>query len=337
MAEPTHETLKLIKYLIDSMPESLEVKSADGYTPLLIAFALHRSKAAQILIEAGADQTVRTSTGANILDVLLVDPYTNTFINRSKILKRMLSLIDTRLVPSLLEERTSASPGSLTPIAHLMTRLGGYHYEELKDAVLDTLLDFAAPTNYKSLELLDGSGDTPLHWAVKNKHSKYITAILARRPDLLYHENSVGRTPLEMAEDACLADRVRDAPALPTRSRHSITDRPTESFAKDYEANNAVNTAEYILKICSEVAAKKSGKRKLVSLLDANEVANRLAKRHMGRRAAQTVANEEGDEVDEVQREVDEVRDWYRRAVRGDGEVKNVDVDVDVEMVDSEL
>jgi hypothetical protein len=57
-----------------------------------------------------------------------------------------------------------------------------------------------------------------------------------------------------------------------------------------------------------------------VSLLDANEVANRLAKRHMERRSAQVAfPKEEDDDEEEARGQVDEVRDWYQLAVKGDG------------------
>ncbi|KAJ4358642.1 uncharacterized protein N0V89_003226 [Didymosphaeria variabile] len=336
MAKPRPESLKLIKYLLDTMPESLEVKSTDGHTPLLLAFALHRFSAAKLLIEAGADQTARTSTGSNLLDVLLVDPYsssTNMTFDDKPLLNSLLGLIDPRLIPSLLTERTSVlNPGSLTPVAHWMrTHCGQWNQEETHTEILEALLDFAAPTNYEFLELLDGSGDTPLHWAVKNKRSRCITAILTRRPDLLYRENSVGRTPLEMAEDAYLADRVRDAPNLYYGNSQSITKRQIESFAEDYTPAKTLQSVEHIWSICKGFATKSSGKRKLVSLLDANEVANRLAKRHMGRRNVQTLTSNDEEEEEEVAREVDEVRDWYRMAVKGNGK------DEDVEMVDRTL
>lgn len=283
MAKPGHETPRLIKYLIDTMPDSLEVKSSNGCTPLLLAFSYHRFSAAKLLIEAGADQTARTSTGSNILDSLLVGWHNNLAINDNDILKRMLGLIDSRLIPSFLHGRTSVSPGSLTPVAHFMRVAGDRNVGEANIDVLETLLDFAAPTNYAFLELLDGAGDTPLHLAVKRQRQSHVSAILNRRPDLLSHENSVGRTPLEMAEDAWLASCVRNAPSLPYGSRQSIVNRSTESFAKGYVDPAEENTAERIWAQCREVALHSRGSvtRKLVSLLDANEVAKRLAKRHV--------------------------------------------------------
>jgi hypothetical protein len=324
MAEPGYESSELIKYLLNTMPESLETKTTDGYTPLLIAFSLHRFSAAKLLIDAGADQTVRTSAGSNILDLLLVDPYSQSFITDNTLLKRMLSLIDHRLIPSLLTERTSVDPGSLTPIAHFILKSGnGGDYGEPHIEVLETLLDFATPTNYEFLELLDGSGDTPLHWAVKNRRQTYMTAFLNRRPDLLFRENSVGRTSLELSEDSWLAGCVCAAPNIYNGNQPSITNRHVERFARDFVPTaDLSNAGERIWVQCNEIALQSRGsfKRKLVSLMDANEVAKRLAKRHKEKRAVEVgFPKEEDDEEVEVSRDVDEVRSWYQMAVKGNG------------------
>lgn len=338
MSRPGPESAKLIKYLIRIMPGSLELKSTEGYTPLSLAFLLHRFTAAKLLIEAGADQTVRNAIGSNILHLLLR--------NKTSV-PRMLSLIDPRLVPSLLSERTSVDPGSLTPLAHLLHWLhkSRYHYNrhsghahrnQHKDDInhvnqlLNPVLDFAAASNYECLELLDGSGDTPLHWAVREQVTEHAIAFLARRPDLVHHENSIGRTPLEIAQDAYLASRVSDVPKLNTYSV-DVSMRHIDPAAARYVPQRTP-ASEAIWKACGEAAARAPGKRKLVSLLDANEVAKRLAKRQavsLKERMGRT--EDDGEEVEEeVVREVDEVRDWYRKCVPGDwDEEKEEDIMLD--------
>ena len=52
----------------------------------------------------------------------------------------------------------------------------------------------------------------------------------------------------------------------------------------------------------------------MVSLLDANEVANRLAKRHMGRRSAAVASGDDEDGVEESGAGGDEVSNWYNQA-----------------------
>jgi hypothetical protein len=229
----------------------------------------------------------------------------------------LLNLIDTRLIPSLLTERTSVDPGSLTPIAHAMQKLKQYKSQEnIATEIVGPILDLTAANNYECLELLDGSGDTPLHWAVKNGRIDYIKVILERRPDLLYRENSVGRTALEMAEEACVAHMV-SGPSRLCESMDSVTDRNAETFAKGYkEDDDEGHNAEEVRDMCSAVAAQSPRKRKLVSLLDANEVANRLAKRHMGRKSATVTLADDEDTEEKSDDGGDEVSKWYSNARR---------------------
>jgi hypothetical protein len=334
MATPRPETLRLIQYLIHAVPGCLEAKSNNGYTPLALAFSLHRLDAAKILIEAGADQTARDSMGNNILHLLLypIKPsiYTQTqAANDETTIKPLLDLIDKRLIPSLLSERSSRDPGSLAPILNWLR--SSPHTSE-NTAVLRTLLDFAADTGNEHLELLDATGDTPLHWVVKSQKQAWLKMILEYRPDLLYRENSVGRTPYELAEDAYMAECVQEIPNGEPRDsmRHhryynpnpeSIKDRDSNTFAPDYVAPAIVNK-ESIWRVCDEYMQKHPGKRRLVSLLDANEVAKRLAIRNQA--TARAAKNDQdgsdaGSDVEEDEySNVDEIGWWYGTAPTAD-------------------
>lgn len=309
MAKPRPETSKLIQYLLQVMPESLEAKSSDGYTPLALAFSLHRFDAAKLLIDAGADQTVRSRDGCNIVHLLLVGPYNTPGAHKKEMVQAMLELIDRRLLPSLFTERSSRQPGSLTPIANWM-RTGSEN-----ESFLRMLLDFMAFTNNEHLELLDGAGDTPLHYTVSANRQDSLKTIIEYRPDLLFHENSVGRTPYELAEDAYISVCVKDVPGSSTRQspQYSITTRAVETFVKDYEPSENV-TKESIWRICEDLIKKHPGKRRLVSLLDANEVAKRLANRHIRQSYVRVKGDEESDagsDVPESNEAKDEVRQWY--------------------------
>ncbi|KAF1952642.1 ankyrin [Byssothecium circinans] len=331
MATPGEETTKLIKYLLRAMPGSLEVKSIDGLTPLSLAISLRRLDAAKLLIEAGADQTVRNNNGRNILHLLLCSAYTMSPISDEKVLQPFLDLIDKRLVTSLLTERCSLDPGSLTPIAFWL------HQSSQDIDVLRTLLEFAAFTNNAHLELLDGAGDTPLHWIVKSRHQSWVELILEFRPDLLFRENSVGRTPFELAEDAYTYECVSYAPNVTgNHTQRSLVDQAAETFVKDYKQPATVDK-ESVWRVCRHWVAKADGnqKRRIVSLIEANEVAKRLADRregtlagNSGRRyggcprrrardeegynAESDAGSEDGDAQEDVK---DEVRQWYHSAV----------------------
>ncbi|KAF2741780.1 ankyrin repeat protein [Sporormia fimetaria CBS 119925] len=326
MAAPTKETAELVQYLLKVMPGSLELKShGQGLTPLALAFTYRRYDAAKILLEAGADQTVRARNGSNLLHVLICDAF-NLTNNGDNGLTEFFALIDQRLIPSLLIERCSIDPGSLTPFGLAIRKWGGIE-------VLRQLLDLGAPSGNEQLLMFDGSGDTPIHYAVKNQQQEMLTLLLEYRPDLLYRENSVGCTPYELAQDAYIA-KCADMPhkgfGMGGGSRTSLVKRPYAEFAPDYaeEQRKRVNTKS-IWGVCQEAMVKNPGKRKLVSLLDANEVAKRLAKRYLNRRSG-AAGGADSDSEDEKEEEVvredtvrDEVQQFNNRThvarVREDG------------------
>ncbi|KAL4878115.1 hypothetical protein BJY04DRAFT_116001 [Aspergillus karnatakaensis] len=82
----------------------------------------------------------------------------------------LLQLIDPRLVPSMLLERFSLGKGLLSAFAFWKSRLKSTasrtSQSKRQDDQLHILLDFAALTGYRFLELFDGSGNTPIHKAV---------------------------------------------------------------------------------------------------------------------------------------------------------------------------
>jgi hypothetical protein len=201
---------------------------------------------------------------------------------------------------------------------------------------LRALLEFAKDTGNEHLELLDASGDTPLHYVVKSKKQSWLRTILAVRPDLLHRENSVGRTPYELSEDAYIAQRVKCIPGHDRPNyRHGyyvqtqtqfVADRPSDTFAPDYIEPEVISK-ESIWRVCSEFLHKHPGSRKIVSLLDANEVAKRLAVRyHAARTAAQANGDGEGSEAgsdaEEEYANHDEVDVWYGSAREKDGPVE---------------
>ena len=69
MGRPGDDTDRLIRYLIDACPSSLEDKSDTGYTPLYLACLLGRVRSAKTLIDAGADQAVRDMEYNNLVRI----------------------------------------------------------------------------------------------------------------------------------------------------------------------------------------------------------------------------------------------------------------------------
>lgn len=329
--KPTSESEELVKYLTQKCPSCLETKSVDGYTPLALAFSLHRPNFAKILTDAGGDQTVRDRYGSNLLHLMLCDIEERACDN-TKDLHPLLSLLDSRLAPSLLTGRSSKEPGSLIPLRLWMehaysfesisyTRTRGQNTENQetdgKFAVVQLILDFAKSTGQKHLELLDGAGNTLVHDAVKGNLPRTLDLMLTYRPDLLHRESSTGTTPLEMATDAWVNEATSSPPVIPSekpswsemnRPEHlNVLNVDPEYFMRDLSTQHDYgfdyDIPQEIYNLCREHAQKGlGGKRKLVSLFDANEVAKRLAASHSDHHS-----NADGQE------EYDEVKNWYLR------------------------
>lgn len=304
----------------------------EGYTPLALAFSLHRHRFAKILIDAGADQTTRDRYGSNILHLLLCD-MENRISEDAKTLQPLLSLIDPRLVESLLAGRTSKRPGSMTPFGLWLQQSyqsGDYGHPygrnrspinketEGKIAVAQLILDFAQPTGQKHLELINGAGYSPVHYAVKSQLPRTLELMLTRRPDLLHRESATGATPLEMAADVWIDEVTSDPPPIPGRKpcwgemdrpehksllvmepSHFIRDQNKEYGGISYDAPRLVYN------VCLEhLQHDAPAKRRLVSLFEANEVAKRFAAKDVMAEADRVYNPDMNDEAAR----------WYHRA-----------------------
>ncbi|KOC16985.1 ankyrin repeat protein [Aspergillus flavus AF70] len=313
LSTPTLESRRLVEYLVREVPECLETRSAGRYTPLALAYSLNRADYADILIKAGASQTVRDSRGNNLIHLLLCGIDGDTSGKPGNI-KRLLGLLDPRLAPSLLVERSSDEPGSVTPFARWMHHayFNGSDADRLID-IARILLEFAESTGQKHLELLDGTGNTPVHYAVKHELVQILELMMDRRPDLLYRENATGNTPLELEEDAWTLKATSEPPSFRTRDRSwngrwitdaNMVDVDPESFLPDLRPPE-----KSLRDVCHERASGRPEKRKLVTLNEANEVAKRLAAQKSSRW---------GQRQSQGFTETDQVARWYGRSDRED-------------------
>ncbi|EGP89184.1 uncharacterized protein MYCGRDRAFT_92101 [Zymoseptoria tritici IPO323] len=321
LASPTPKSAAVLRYLVKVMPEAIDAKSADGLTPLLIAFRLGRQDAAAILIEAGADQTIRDDEGRNLVHSLLMNSFTSSaHVQR---LRTMFDLIDDRLLADMLMERSTAAPGALTPLAQ-WTQSAIYfahNWQSFNDDAVRLLLQYSKGIE---LSIINGEGHTPLHVAVRSKMKSLTKIILEHDPTLLLRENTTGRTPFEMAEDADIAAAVQDVPALPSSRnqiyrRRQITtlskpicEREAKTFLPGYGVQE-LSKHEAILRMMREAKARLEeegrAKRRLVTLNEANEVARRLA----ARKTNQPIRSD-ADGTEPESRQGDEVREWLQRA-----------------------
>jgi hypothetical protein len=309
--------LELISYLIQNCAESIEFKSVDGYTPLALAFSKLQVEAAKLLILAGANQAVRDYKGNNLVHLVLSAIGNGNDESNVDDAFKLLKLIDTRLIPSMLLERSSADPGSLSPLARWLhtnftvnnlyhrnpRRLDNRQESEGKVNFVIKFLNFtsiAAPEQ-EQLELLDGAGNTPVHAAVSFQCHEILKTMLQHRPDLLFRENAVGRTPAELAEDLWIAEVTNAPPFVATSKegprynhdededgkRRNVIDRQLDWYKQTNEQRSDNRTERRkIWEFCQSLLVETENqqdpgslKRRLVTLAEANGVAERLANR----------------------------------------------------------
>ncbi|XPS71768.1 hypothetical protein M3J07_003939 [Ascochyta lentis] len=337
------DSLELLKHLCETQPDSINHKSAAGLTPLQLAFSLHRVEMAKILIEAGGDQTSRNHEGDNLFHSAL-NPNLVASDNGRATLRQLLNLIDSRLISGMVTERATSAPGAATPLAKWMYTAvrnnyysSGYsrrrnHYRndnERPDSVTkvqeETLRIILDSSNGSDLGLVNGEGDTPLHAAVRYGADHLLRVMLSCRPELLCRENASGRTPYEMAEDAHLAQNVFKGPPVVCQVQRSrwayqeptsdILERKPESFVEEIK-NKQVPT-EKVWEVCKEFERKagRGTKRKLVSLLEANEIAKRLAGKKV--KTGDESSSQNGDEGESAPKG-DEVDVWFYAGLAAD-------------------
>jgi ankyrin repeat protein len=338
----TADSVEILKYLVKVMPGAVEARSADGMTPLLLAYRAHNLEAVKVLLEAGADQTVRDKEGMNLLHHITAT--TATFVVDIAHIRNLIETIDKRLISGMCLQRCSRSPGSLTPLALLVAQY--YVSNEIRVDMARLILEYSQGAE---LELLNGEGHTPLHVVartdptqIRHHHFKLASVIAEHRPNLVAWENATGKSPLEMVEDKILACKCSDPTHMPSKRsrRHygygappSIADARPQSFLKstidvekaleDLDTNldsdesvSASQRVERLEKLLRDTQAKLDaegkGKRRLVTLNEASEVARRLAA--VQRQRVEKSERAECGEQDDVEQDppLDEVEGWLR-------------------------
>ncbi len=306
-------TNKLIEYLIKVCPSSFEAKSDLGHSPLYLACLMGRVQFAKTLIEAGADQSVKDKEFNNIIHACVT--------NRPKLnqLRQMLELFDPELRIHMFRQRNNLSHGGDTPlhfwlknanvVFHRQRSLDDENLDNVK--LLSLLLDFSKG---EELEILNGSGDTVLHTAVVRSLPEQTKVILQQNPKLLYRENTVGRTPGEIAYDIFTNSKVGglDSIDIDVKDSRHLVGRVPELFVHDAQPSKSRRDATW--SIVQHHLAKAEGKRRLVSLNEANDVARRLGESYSWQRYyTKRTTNDDGADDDANKKEdTDLVTSTYR-------------------------
>ncbi|KAE8441442.1 hypothetical protein EG329_004968 [Mollisiaceae sp. DMI_Dod_QoI] len=277
--------IALLKHLISVIPEALEQKSSEGWTPLQLAIIKQRVSIIEYLISIGANQRHRDKMGRNMLHSMLVSPNMDRTWDKTgrKRLERILELFDKAALREMFLERCTDSPGALTPLAYWMAK-GGY----VGKKVISILSKYSTG---EDLEMINGEGDLPVHVAIKKSMSTHTEFLLSLNPELLHRENATGRTPLEMSRDIYIASCVENITPLTKGNRfnqhyypgqvdyNSIVLQPLSNFV--VKAEQPEESKKRTWEICCQVDEKLRSeggerKRRLVSLFEANEVAKRV-------------------------------------------------------------
>ncbi|KAL8943907.1 MAG: hypothetical protein Q9216_000801 [Gyalolechia sp. 2 TL-2023] len=314
------DSTAIIDYLIAAMPESIDVPSArDQLTPLALAFLKGKVGAASALIKAGADQTTRDVSGKNLVHLALINASKSA---DTKDFRTLMDLIDKRLIRSLFVERCKDGPGGLTPLGLWSFRPDRDRYTfihtaraSLSPGILATMWEFGGE---EAFTMMDGSGQFPLHQAVKSSQTVLVRLLLERDPALLFRENAMGQTPLELAHSLYVAECANVSLDIRRLGYKPLGDREPEDFV---EKQNDIDSADVMnerwdgdiprtWKICQKSAEKEPRARKLVSVNEAREVAKRLAekKKREGEEAEMKEKPGGGEGKEKVK--ADEVDKW---------------------------
>ena len=146
--------MDLVTFLVSTHPEFLEVKSIDGWTPLLVAAIVGRIEAIQILLDSGSHPFTTDPLERNMLHLLLVSPGVGTGLSDPNALSSFLRSMDNSILRELLEHRCVENPGGLTPLARWIL------LQPEPNVLFQTVLELSSAAVF---ETLDGQGCTPLH------------------------------------------------------------------------------------------------------------------------------------------------------------------------------
>lgn len=158
------EYLGLIKHLVSVLPDSLEQKSSEGWTPLHLAVYADREDVVSYLISVGANQRSRDKAGRNMVHSMLYRAFGAK--SDAKKVKELLELFDKAALKEMLVERCNQAPGALTPLAYWMAKNNG-NYK--KSDIIELLTSYSSG---EELEMINGEGDLPLHVVSFSSHPR---------------------------------------------------------------------------------------------------------------------------------------------------------------------
>ncbi|KAJ6261350.1 hypothetical protein Dda_4020 [Drechslerella dactyloides] len=299
-----------LKYFVDRKPALLEYKENSlEVTPLLLAGSILNRHAMKVLMDLGANIYAKTtSRNLNLAHVILngaqkFDAYDNSRDTGS--LDACFSLLPEDFKATAFAERARGDDVLYTPLAYYFGRAGfGYDTVPRNEKVKVAL------KHSKGVELgvRNSLGDLPVHTAVKKSQVEVLRHILTTAeptPEIVLTENANGMTALELAENARYHKIVMTVPGIDFNSwglwsygnasviqMNTRVDDEAKKITEEDRAQDKkwgwlendsteVKTWKMLTSAVAEAVERNGakGSRMLVSLREANETAQRLAKR----------------------------------------------------------
>ncbi|KAK6333268.1 hypothetical protein TWF718_011088 [Orbilia javanica] len=285
-----------IKYFLSRNPKLLEAKeNTHNVTPLLLAGSDLNKHAIKALLDVGADIYAKQGeTGCNLI---------HTIVNNCKHFddeRRTRSWEDINSCLEVLPEdfktwaftqRALGDDVAYTPLAYFMARDRNY-YGVAKTPCVATVEKILEHSKGGDLSVRTSLGDLPIHTATKRSEVDTLKKILAvATPEIIVAENANGMTSLELAESKRYQHIVKDLPSTEYSSwggwtysgasRMSTSRDIQEDVKWGYEKEDSDETKTWKMLDHASKEAISGGRvpRVLVSLKEANETAERLAKR----------------------------------------------------------
>ncbi|KAK6354803.1 hypothetical protein TWF696_003936 [Orbilia brochopaga] len=301
-----------LKYFLARNSSMLENNdNSEGLTPLLLAGSLLNKHAMKVLIDLGANLYAKTPTNnLNLLHIMFngARNFNQRDCSRDpQDLEACLSLLPEDFKAAAFTQRAMGEDVLYTPFAYYLSRTRYSYSGTSRGEMTKLMLKYSKGVE---LGIRTSLGDLPVHTAVKLSRIemlRYILAAAEPTPEIVLTENANGMTALELAENARYQNIVKTIPQVDYThwGKWTYNDSPlymqtrvdaqADAAKKDAEEHRALDqrcgvlehdvaevaTWKLLSGAVAEAAEKngEKGSRVLVSLREANETAQRLAKR----------------------------------------------------------
>ncbi|UKZ69656.1 uncharacterized protein TrAtP1_010660 [Trichoderma atroviride] len=274
---------ELVRLVLSARPELLEVKSIDGWTPLLTAALCQQVESIRILLEAKANPFATDTFGRNMLHLFLVSPTGNYPYELGK-LSSFFRLVEKPVLEKLQEERCIESPGGLTPLARWVS-------STVKYAPSAVSIDLLEASTTKPMEMWDGRGFTPLHTVSIFSREHLIRPFIEKAPHVLFYEDIAGKTSHDIIIENQLHGYLEYLMPSYTQSARFPSNKllhwPLFAFGTDYKGSLQEKQPYRVWEICRDIVqSMKPGlhHRKLLTDADRMEISQLSKDKQMSKK-----------------------------------------------------